>query len=205
MSWIDRRTAGGLRSIVSEANGLSNEGRKSRNRSTPTSTATIARPRATRLHGNFGHSRRGRGGSGGGGAGARSGAVRSRSGLMTPIDLYGKSTRRLRGPNLCREPGGHPQGVRLVGAFPGEIVVGAPEVAVGGRLPVDGAKEVEVTEDGSWAQVEVLLDELLDAGGGDALAPEAVHGDGDGVGDADRGGDLHLAAVGQAGGDEILG
>jgi hypothetical protein len=84
-------------------------------------------------------------------------------------------------------------------------VLGAAEVAVRGRLRVDRAPEVEVAQDRAGAQVEVLTDELLDARERDPLGAEALDLDRDGVRDADRVGDLQLAAVGEAGGDDVLG
>src|SRR6266511_3059587 len=42
-----------------------------------------------------------------------------------------------------------------VGLFPGEAL--APEVPVGGRLPVDGAPEVEVVDDRRRPEVEQVL------------------------------------------------
>ena len=60
------------------------------------------------------------------------------------------------------QAGGGAQCVGLVRALPREVVVVAAEVAVGGRLAVDGTAQVEVAEDGRRTQVEVLADEPLD-------------------------------------------
>ncbi len=55
------------------------------------------------------------------------------------------------------------------------------------------------------AQVEVLVDELEDLRAADVLGPERLHHHRHRVGDADRVRDLDLAAVGQAGGHDVLG
>ena len=47
----------------------------------------------------------------------------------------------------------------LVGLLPGEVVVLAAEVAVGGGLLVDRPVQVEVLAEGARAQVEVLVDQ----------------------------------------------
>src|SRR3954468_23157843 len=60
------------------------------------------------------------------------------------------------------ETGGLAQGVGLVGPLPREVVVLAPEVAVGGRLLVDRAVQAQRLAEGAGAQVEVLVDERLD-------------------------------------------
>src|SRR5579863_4135867 len=95
--------------------------------------------------------------------------------------------------------------VGLVGAFPGEAVAGAAEVTVGrGRL-VDRAAQVQVTQDGAGAKVEVLLHQLDDRLTGDLLGAERLHEQRQRAGDADRVGDLDLGAVGEAGRDDVLG
>ena len=104
-----------------------------------------------------------------------------------------------------RQPGGGAQRVGLVGALPREVVVLAAEVAVGGGLLVDRAVQLEVLAEGARAQVEVLVDELGDLRAADLLGPERLDIHRHRVRDADRVGDLHLAAVGQAGGDHVLG
>src|SRR5919202_2520003 len=63
--------------------------------------------------------------------------------------------RRLHG--LLAERDGPPQRVRLVRALPGEVVVVAAEVAVGGGLLEDRAVKVEIAPDRRRPQVEVLL------------------------------------------------
>ena len=61
-----------------------------------------------------------------------------------------------------RDAGGVGQRGGLVGLLPGEVVVVAAEVAVGGGLLVDRAVQVELLAEGARAQVEVLVDELGD-------------------------------------------
>ena len=61
------------------------------------------------------------------------------------------------------EPGGLAQGVGLAGLLPGEVVVLAAEVAVGGGLLVDRPVQVQLLAEGARTQVEVLVDQLGDA------------------------------------------
>ena len=49
------------------------------------------------------------------------------------------------------------QGVRHVGVLPGEIHIGAAEVAVGGGLPVDGAAEIQVESRTSEMRSQALM------------------------------------------------
>src|SRR3954452_1947627 len=64
------------------------------------------------------------------------------------------------------EPSGAPQGLGAVGALPGEVLVAAAEVAVGGGLLEDRAVEVQVLAEGARAHVELCLDQLGDLGVG---------------------------------------
>src|SRR5690349_15653065 len=50
------------------------------------------------------------------------------------------------------------EGVGAVRLLPGEVIVGAAEVAVGGGLLEDRAVEVEVLAEGAGAHVELCLD-----------------------------------------------
>src|ERR687891_87890 len=99
---------------------------------------------------------------------------------------------------------GRAQRVGLVGALPREVVVVAPEVAVRRRLRVDRAAQLEVAQDRRRTEVEVLADKGFDPVVGDEARAEGVDADRDRMGDADRVGDLELAAVGEAGGDDVL-
>src|SRR5690625_4051695 len=58
--------------------------------------------------------------------------------------------------------GGRLQGRGAVGLLPGVLRVLAAEVAVGGGARVDRAQQVEVAHDRGGAQVEHLVDSLLD-------------------------------------------
>src|SRR6266851_10365859 len=103
------------------------------------------------------------------------------------------------------EPGGRPESIRAVGPFPGEVRFLPAEVAVDGCLRVDRAEQVKVPDDRRWAQIENLEDCFLDALGRHPLGAEALDEQADWLCLADRVGDLGLAAVGQAGRDDILG
>src|SRR6266568_8463020 len=97
------------------------------------------------------------------------------------------------------------QRVLLVGPLPAELLLGAAEVTVGGRLLVDGAEQVEVLDDPARGE-----DEHLPHGGRDLLVrhlarAERVDHDRDRLGDPDGVGDLDLAAAGEARGDHVLG
>src|SRR4051812_13657475 len=86
--------------------------------------------------------------------------------------------------------------VELVGDLPRELLVGPPEVTVGGGALVDGPAQVEVANDGRGAQVEDVLHGLLDAARVDGFGAERLDHDRDGPGHADGIGDLNLAALG---------
>src|SRR5215208_4573031 len=93
----------------------------------------------------------------------------------------------------------------LVRALPREVVVLAAEVAVGRGLLIDRAVQPEVVAEGAGPQVEVLAHELRDLRAADLLRAERLHHQRDGVRDADRIGDLHLAALREPGRDDVLG
>src|ERR1700716_2116792 len=76
---------------------------------------------------------------------------------LEPLDT------RLGGEQVC-----------LVGPFPRKVDVGAAEVAVGRRLLVDRAAQLQLPDDLERAEVEVLLDQMLDGGDRDALGPEGL-------------------------------
>src|SRR3989442_15155460 len=102
-------------------------------------------------------------------------------------------------PRLGREQ------VRLVGPFPRKIDVGAAKVAVRRRLLVDRAAKLELPDDLQRAEVEMLLDQVLDLGDRDALRPERLHEDRDRLAHADRVGDLDLAVARKPGRHDVLG
>src|SRR5215217_2921360 len=120
---------------------------------------------------------------------------------MGLASAYPEGTSRKLRDGLCggAETGGGAQRVRLVGLLPREVVVVAAEMAVGGRLLVDRAVQLEVLAERARPQVEVLVDELGDLRAADLLGPERLDQHRDRVRDADRVRDLDLAAVGQAG------
>src|SRR4029453_6699415 len=95
--------------------------------------------------------------------------------------------------------------LRPGGVLPGELGLGAAEVAVGGGPLVDRPAEVEVADDRRRAQVEELGQQLAELLGVDLLGAEGVDEHAHRVGDADGVGDLDLAALGQAGRDHVLG
>lgn len=91
-----------------------------------------------------------------------------------------------------------------LGLLPVEVLVGA-EMAVLGRLQVDGPCEVELLDDDTGAHVEVVaddLDELLRGLGGGAVG---VDKDGQGLSDANGVRQLDQGATGKAGSDQGLG
>ena len=78
-------------------------------------------------------------------------------------------------------------------------------MAAAGGLAVDRPAQVEVLDDARRGQREVLADQLGDLRVGDLAGAVGVDVDADRLGDADGVGELHLAALGQAGGDDVLG
>src|SRR5208282_1740664 len=100
---------------------------------------------------------------------------------------------------LCGQGGG------LVGGFPGELRLGAAEVAVGRGFLVDGAAQVEALDDAPGGEGEVLADEFGQLGGTELAGAECVHQDADRLGDADGVGELDFCLVGEAGGDDVFG
>src|SRR5437764_869652 len=95
--------------------------------------------------------------------------------------------------------------VELGGALPGELLLRAPEMAVGGRALVDRLAQVEVADDRCRTQVEHVLDRCTDLGRVDGLGAERLDHDRNRPGDADGIGDLDLATAGGASGDDVLG
>src|SRR5438874_11002244 len=95
--------------------------------------------------------------------------------------------------------------VELAGALPGELFLGAPEVAVGGRALVDRLAQVEVADDRCRPQVEHVLYGLADLERIDGLGPERLDHHRHGAGHADGVRDLDLAAPSRTRGDHVLG
>src|SRR4051795_2477993 len=92
-------------------------------------------------------------------------------------------TRAITGLSLEAESALHV--VELAGALPGELLLRAPEVAVGGRALVDRLAQVEVPDDRRGTQVEHVLHGLADLDRVDGLGAEGLDHDRDGTGDAD--------------------
>src|SRR5436853_6867793 len=79
------------------------------------------------------------------------------------------------------DTGGVAQGGRLVGALPREVVVVAPEVAVGGRLLVDRPVQSQVVAERAGTQIEELVDQGEDLTATDLLGAERLDHDGHGM------------------------
>ena len=96
------------------------------------------------------------------------------------------------------------QRLHLVRPLPRELRLLAAEVAVGGGLLVDRAQQVEHLDDALRAQVEMRVDQRGDLLVGDHAGAFGVDRHVHRLGHADRVGDLDLALVGEAGGDDVL-
>src|SRR5690606_4930937 len=103
------------------------------------------------------------------------------------------------------DPGSCSQSVDAVELLPRELGQFTAKVTVGGRLRVNRAKQIEVTNDRGRAEVKDLLDRggnrrVVDLAGTEGLDVQA-----DGLCLTDRVGNLHLEPVSEAGGDSVLG
>src|SRR5439155_17297787 len=94
---------------------------------------------------------------------------------------------------------------RLVRSLPRQVEIGPAEVAVGGRLAIDGPEELEGVDDRGRPQVEMPLDDRLDPLVRDPSGAERLDGEADRAGDPDAVRHLDLEAVGEAGRDDVLG
>src|ERR1039457_4178101 len=94
---------------------------------------------------------------------------------------------------------------RLVRRFPGEFRFASAEVAVSGRLPIDGAAEIEALDNALGRKREVLADELSKLGLSDFAGAECVNADADRLSHADGIGELDFSAISQAGSNDVLG
>lgn len=74
-----------------------------------------------------------------------------------------------------------------------------------GGLVVDGAVKVELTDNDTRAQVEVLVDDLDELVGGPVGSAVGVDVDGEGLGDTNGVGELDKNTTGESGVDERLG
>ena len=64
------------------------------------------------------------------------------------------------------------QGLHPVGTLPGQIQIGAAEVAVGGQLAVDGTAQVQIPNDGGGTQIKGLFHRVLQGQVGDLPVPK---------------------------------
>ncbi len=94
-------------------------------------------------------------------------------------------------------------------SLPSEVRIIATEVTVGSGLLQDWAAQVQVTDDSSWAKIEVVLDDLSDLqvslSGADNTGAIGINEDGQWVGDTDGVGQLNEDTVGQTSRDDGLG
>src|SRR6185437_1735929 len=93
----------------------------------------------------------------------------------------------------------------LVCRFPGEVGIVAPEMSVGSSLAVDRTAQLEALDDSLRSELEVGTNQVLQFLIVDLARTKGLYEDADGFGDADGVGKLHLAAVGEACGHNILG
>ena len=101
-----------------------------------------------------------------------------------------------------------PKLVRQIGLLPGEAAVRfrrAAEMAVSGGARIDRLVEVEMLANAARREVHDLHQRAFELGFVDAAGPVQVGVDRQRLGDADRVGELQGAALGQAGGDDVLG
>src|SRR4029077_6421751 len=89
--------------------------------------------------------------------------------------------------------------------LPGKGIPFAAEVPVGGRLAEDLWVQGEVAAEGTRAEVELRFDQAGDLRVGQGAGAEGLDHQRDRAGDADRVGDLNLTALGEPGGDDVLG
>src|SRR3954451_22398906 len=134
-------------------------------------------------------------------------SVSRRRSFMGHAEAYPKRTARNLRDGVCRaaQAGGRAQLFGLVRLLPREVVVVTAEVTVRRRLLVDRTVQLEVLAERTRAQVEVLIDQLQDLRAADLLGPERLDHHRHRMRDADRVGDLDLAAVGETGGDHVRG
>src|SRR5271156_2840028 len=88
----------------------------------------------------------------------------------------------------------------LVRPFPREVAVCATEVSVSRCLAIDRTPQVQALDNALGSELEVRPYELLQPGRVDLSGAKRIHQHAHRLGHADSVGQLHLAAVGQAGG-----
>src|SRR5215469_2349919 len=108
-------------------------------------------------------------------------------------------------PQISSETDRGPQRLSAVRALPREVGFFAAEMTISRRLLVDRPEQIQVANNGRRAQVEDLQHRILNPLNRRALGAEALNEQAHRLGLADCIGDLRLAAVGQPGGDDVLG
>src|SRR5215472_11606379 len=92
----------------------------------------------------------------------------------------------------------------LVRRFPGEVRIGATEVAVGGGLLIYRTAELQRLDDAARSQLEVGADQIGDDRRIHFLGAESLNQHTDRIGYANRIGELHFALVGKSAGHDVL-
>ena len=103
------------------------------------------------------------------------------------------------------EPGLFPQDVDFIDVFPGEVRIGAAEMAVSRGLLEDGPLQFQILDHGRGLEAEGVLDDLQELVFRDDRGVVSVDHDGQRVGQADGVGHLDFAALGQARGHHVFG
>ena len=94
---------------------------------------------------------------------------------------------------------------RFVSLFPSQVQAIATKVAVRSRWLIDGAAEVQVTDDRCGTQVKVLGNQLMDLLAVHLVGVKCLNRDRNRSCYPDGVGDQHLGAVGETGRDAVLG
>ena len=94
----------------------------------------------------------------------------------------------------------------LVGRFPGELGLGAAEVPISSRLPVDRTTQVEALDDRlSGVSEKFLRTSSVSFASADLARAERLHQNAYRLGNADRIGQLNLRLVGETRSHDVLG
>src|SRR5262249_44968953 len=118
-----------------------------------------------------------------------------------PILFSELGTRR----NFGRSSSRLAQRICAIRLFPGKAGASSAKMSVGSGRLVDGTAKVERLDDALRRQLEVFANEFGDAFVGNGRGAEAVHHGGDGVGHANRVGQLDFGFRPQAGSHDVLG
>ncbi len=96
-------------------------------------------------------------------------------------------------------------GIRLFClSFPKAVQVCSAEVTISRNLFVDRSEQIEVLDDRSGTQVEVLLYQFCDLIIGDFACTECIYQNGNGMCNADGVSQLYFAVACDAGGNDVL-